>query len=231
MIRIPCFVKYENMLNLFLEKTMKPSVIPHYINRKESPRLLLGVVIISLSVYFMIGAAHFFKLTREELGKYFDVKWVLIFHITGGGIALLSGPFLLWEKFRNGNLKLHRLLGKVYLVSVFVSGFLAVYLSLTTAYAVNWAYAFSAQVWASVWLSASFAAYYFVINKKIKLHKEWMMRSYMVSLAFVISALILKIPYVQGLGTFGEVSPSLFWLGWAAPLYIYDLCLSAARKQ
>jgi hypothetical protein len=201
------------------------------INLKEYLKLLLGTVIISLSIYFLIGAAHFFKLSREELGKYFDIKWVLLLHISGGGIALLTGPFLLWEKFRNSNLKLHRFLGKVYLISVLVSGLLAVYLSVTTAYAVNWAYAFSLQIWVSVWLSSSFIAYYFVINKKIKLHKEWMARSYMVSLAFVISALILKIPYVQSLGTFEEISPSLFWFGWAVPLYIYDLYLSAERKQ
>jgi uncharacterized membrane protein len=201
------------------------------LNLKESLKLLLGAVIISLSVYFLIGAAHFFKLTREELGKYFDMKWVLLLHISGGGVALLTGPFLLWEKFRNNNLRLHRFLGKVYLISVLVSGILAVCLSFTTAYAVNWAYAFSLQVWVSVWLSASFIAYYFVINKKIKLHKEWMARSYMVSLAFVISALILKIPYIQSLGTFEEISPSLFWFGWAVPLYIYDLYLSAVRKQ
>jgi uncharacterized membrane protein len=210
---------------------MKPSFISHDINRKESLKLLVGVVIISLSIYFLAGAAHFFKLTREELGKYFDIKWVLLLHITGGGIALLTGPFLLWEKFRNANLKLHRFLGKVYLIAVLISGLLAVYLSLTTAYAVNWAYAFSLQVWVSVWLSASFFAYYAVINKKIKLHKEWMARSYMVSLAFVISALILKIPYVQSLGSFEEISPSMFWFGWAVPLYIYDLYLSAVRKQ
>lgn len=200
-------------------------------NLKEFLQLLLGAVIIGLSIYFLTGAAHFFKLTREELGKYFDIKWVLLLHITGGGIALLTGPFLLWEKFRNHNLRLHRFLGKVYLISVLVSGLFAVYLSFTTAYAINWAYAFSLQIWVSVWLSASVIAYYFVINKKIKLHKEWMVRSYIVSLAFVISALILKIPYVQSLGSFEEISPSLFWFGWAVPLYIYDLLLSAVRKQ
>lgn len=210
---------------------MKHPFILKHLHLKESFRLALGALIITLSVYFLAGAAHFFKLTPEDLGKYVDVKWFLLLHISGGGIALLTGPFLLWERFRNSYLKLHRLMGKVYLISVLVSGFLAVYLSFTTAYVVNWAYAFSLQVWVSVWLSSSFAAYYFVINKKIKLHKEWMMRSYMVSLAFVISALILKIPYVQGLGSFEEVSPSLFWFGWALPLYIYDLYLSAVRKQ
>lgn len=210
---------------------MKNILFLKYFKMQELPKIVIGSVVIALSVYFLFGAAHFFRLTKEDLGKYFDIKYVLLIHITGGGIALITGPFLLWDTFRNNNLRLHRILGKVYLLSVLVSGSCAVYLSLTTSYEVNWAYAFSAQVWVSVWLSASFIAYSSVINKKIKLHKEWMMRSYIVSLAFVVSALILKIPRVQTLGTFAEISPSFFWFGWAVPLYIYDLYLSSIRKQ
>jgi hypothetical protein len=69
------------------------------------------------------------------------------------------------------------------------------------------------------------------MQKKFKLHKEWMMRSYMVSLAFIIGALILKIPLVSNQGSFAEISPSIFWFSWAVPLYIYDLYLAFIRKQ
>ncbi|MBL0740641.1 hypothetical protein [Chryseolinea lacunae] len=50
-----------------------------------------------------------------------------------------------------------------------------------------------------------------------------MTRSYLVTLAFVVSGLILKMPFVQKLGSFEEISPSLFWLGWAVPLYVYEI--------
>jgi uncharacterized membrane protein len=129
------------------------------------------------------------------------------------------------------NWAIHRLLGKVYLIAVLFSGSCAVFLSLTTAYEINWPYAFSLQVWVSVWITSSFFAYRYVILKKFKLHKEWMMRSYMVSLAFIIGALILKIPAVNTLGRFADIFPSIFWLSWAVPLYVYDVYLSSARKQ
>lgn len=69
-------------------------------------------------------------------------------------------------------------------------------------------------------------AYYAAVKKNIQIHQEWMIRSYIVTIAFVISGLIIKIPYVQQLGSFEEISPSLFWLGWAVPLFIYELIRS-----
>jgi hypothetical protein len=111
------------------------------------------------------------------------------------------------------------------------SGLSAVVLAFTTAYDVNWPYAFSLQVWVTVWISSSFIAYRTAIKKKFRLHKEWMTRSYIVTLAFVISGSILKIPFIQQLGDFAEISPVLFWLGWSVPLYLYEVILSFQRKS
>lgn len=194
-------------------------------------KLTVGALLLLASGYFIIHSAHFFKLTREELGKYFEMKWILILHISGGSLALLTGPFQFWEEFRNRNLKLHRGLGKVYVVSALISALCAVYLSFTSTYVVGVAYAFSAQVWVMVWLSSTVIAYWTVRLKKIKLHKEWMVRSYLVSLAFVMSALLLKLPVISQLGSFAEVSPGLFWVSWAVPLFVYDVYLTYQRKQ
>jgi hypothetical protein len=194
-------------------------------------KLLLWAGIVTLTWHFMHGADHFLELTPEALGKYFDLRWVLILHITAGGGALVLGPIQFWDRLRNNNWRLHRIVGILYLLAIIASGFCAVILSVTTAYAVNWAYAFSAQVWVSVWISSSFIAYHTARQKKFKLHKEWMTRSYIVTLAFVVSGSLLKLPVIQGLGSFADISPSLFWLGWAVPLYIYEIILSYKKKR
>jgi uncharacterized membrane protein len=194
-------------------------------------KITIGIILLSLSIYFISYNAHFFKATREATGKYFDIKWILLLHISGGAIALLTGPFQFWERLRNKHWRLHRNLGKLYLIAVLVSSVCAVYLSFTTAYTINWMYAFSAQVWVSVWITATLVAYVVVRKKKFKLHKEWMVRSYLVTWAFVFSALILKLPFIQAFGSFADISPSIFWFGWAVPLYIYDLYLTYKRKQ
>lgn len=191
--------------------------------------LLCWIIVISLTWMFMHGADHFLQLTPEALGKYFSVRWVLILHITGGGGALVLGPLQFWKRLRNNNLKLHRITGLLYLLAIAVSGSCAVILAFTTAYAVNWPYAFSLQIWVTVWITSTFIAYYAALKKDFKLHKEWMTRSYIVTLAFVVSGLLVKLPAVQRLGSFGEISPTLFWLGWSVPLYIYQVILSTKK--
>jgi hypothetical protein len=191
--------------------------------------LLLWVGIISLTWLFMHGADHFLQLTPEALGKYFNLRWVLIAHITAGGGSLILGFLQFWPALRTYSWRLHRIIGTLYLLAVLVSSICAVTLAFTTAYQINWAYAFSLQVWVSVWISATAIAYYAAIIKKFKLHKEWMIRSYMVTLAFVISGLALKLPAIKQLGSFEDISPSLFWMGWAVPLYLYELIKSCKK--
>lgn len=198
--------------------------------RTDIFRLLIWIAIALLTYNFMHGADHFLELTREALGKYFSLRWVLILHITAGGGALILGPFQFWERFRNNNWKLHRIIGILYLLAVLASSFCALILAFTTSYAINWAYAFSLQVWVTVWISSSFIAYWTAIKKRFKLHKEWMTRSYIVTLAFIVSGSLLKLPIVQRLGEFADISPSFFWLGWSVPLYVYEVILSFQKK-
>lgn len=193
--------------------------------------LLLWISIAILTWRFMHGADHFLELTREALGKYFTIRWILILHITAGGGALILGPFQFWKRLRNNHWRLHRIVGVLYLLAIMASSLSAVVMAFTTAYEVNWPYAFSLQVWVSVWISASFIAYRAAIKKRFRLHQEWMTRSYVVTLAFVISGSMLKMPLIQQLGGFSDISPSLFWLGWSVPLYVYEVILSFQKKS
>lgn len=194
-------------------------------------KVLIWAAIVAITWYFMHGADHFLELTPEALGKYFKLKWVLLLHITAGGGALVLGPLQFWERLRTKSWQLHRIIGTLYLLAILASSTCAVILAFTTAYAINWPYAFSLQVWVSVWISSSFIAWWTIRKRQIKLHKEWMTRSYIVTLAFVISGLTVKLPVVQSLGNFADISPSLFWMGWAVPLYIYEVILSLRQKK
>lgn len=188
---------------------------------------LIWLTVVFITWTFMSSADHFLDLTKEALGKYYKLRWVLIAHITAGGGALVLGIMQFWPKLRNYSWKLHRVVGTLYLLAVLTSSFCAVILAFTTAYKVNLPYAFSLQVWVSVWISSTCIAYYNAITKNFNLHKEWMIRSYIVTLAFVISGLILKMSFIQNLGSFEEISPSLFWLGWSIPLYLYEIIRSS----
>ncbi len=196
---------------------------------KDITPILIWLLVLFITWTFMHGANHFLELTPAALGKYYNFKWILISHITAGGGALILGIVQFWKRLRTYSWTLHRIIGFLYLLAVVVSSFCAVVLAFTTSYEVNLAYAFSLQIWVSVWISSTALAYFFVVKKKFKLHQEWMTRSYIETMAFVISGLMLKTPYVQNLGSFEDISPSLFWLGWAVPLYIYEIIRSSKQ--
>lgn len=198
---------------------------------KTRLKFVHGVVVILLSLYFIYSNLHFYKLTPEVLGKYVNIPAVIIVHIFGGSVALLAGPLLLWETFRNRFLKTHRLLGKFYVIGVLLSALTALYLTFTTAKLINFSYVFSLQMLIAVWLTTTGFAYWAVRNKKMTQHKEWMIRSYITTLAFIAQAFLFKIPFVQALGTFAEIFPSAVWFSWSMPMFAYQVYLATKQKR
>ncbi len=177
----------------------------------------------------MHAADHYLKMTPEALGKYFRLRWILIAHITAGGGALIIGIVQFWPKLRNYSWKLHRIIGTLYLLAILVSSICALILSFTTAYIINWGYAFTLQIWASVWISSTSIAYYSVLQKNIQQHKEWMVRSYIVTIGFLISGFAYKLPFMQELSKTEDIGTPLFWMGWSVPLYIYEIIRSSRK--
>lgn len=201
------------------------------LNRTDILPLLVWITVFFMTWLFMHGADHYLQMTPEALGRYFPQRWFLIAHITAGGGALTSGIIQFWPKLRNYSWKIHRAIGYLYLLSILVSSISALVLASTTAYAVSWAYAFTLQMWASIWITTTFIAFYAAVKKQLKLHKEWMIRSYLVTVAFLISGFIYKIPFVQQLGSFEDVTVPLFWMGWAVPLYTYEVIRSSVLMK
>src|SRR5690606_32570623 len=165
--------------------------------------LVLWVSVVIILWWFLheVQGDRFLRWTPEAFGKYFSLRWILVAHVLAGSVAIISGIIQFWPKLRNYNWKLHRALGFIYLLSIVLSGTSALILAFTTAYEVNWANAFTLQIWASVWLGSTFIAYYAIARKKVNLHKQWMTRSYIVTMAFLISGIAYRIPYVQQLGS------------------------------
>ena len=70
------------------------------------PAMLLAVLLVA--IYFISREVKYYTLNQETLGRFFEIRWWLMGHLSGGILALLIGPFQFWEKFRMCNLKLHR---------------------------------------------------------------------------------------------------------------------------
>jgi hypothetical protein len=70
-----------------------------------------------------------------------------------------------------------------------------------------------------VWLIMSAMAYRAVRNRRFALHRQWMIRSYVVAWGFVLGAVADQIP---GVSRFGD-DAALRWLTWVLPLVLCEV--------
>ena len=111
-------------------------------------------------------------------------RLLLIPHTLSGCIALLAGPLQFSSRFRLRHLKFHRVLGRIYVVSVFIGAGTGVAL----AFGRPGFPGTSGQ--AAAWVICTTAAFLTARNRQIVKHREWMIRSYAVTFTFVSSRVL-----------------------------------------
>jgi uncharacterized membrane protein len=109
---------------------------------------------------------------------------LLIPHVLFGTIALLSGPLQFSSRFRQRYLKLHRILGRAYVVSVFIGAFTGI------ALAAGRPGLPGTTMQAAAWMVCTTAAFITARNRQITQHRQWMARSYAVTFTFVSSRVL-----------------------------------------
>lgn len=203
-------------------------------SNKSKAATLLSVGM--LLVLFFIGLntisdeLKYFGMDKEVLGRYWDVKWWLIGHLSGGILALLLGPFQFWSYFRNRYRKLHRGMGKIYLIAILVASLLSIYMAWTISIKTHFTWALSLQVLSFTWLATSFMAYRAIRKGRITQHREWMIRSYIVTFVFVAFRWINEAMGDAEIGTFVERAPTIIYLTIFIPLLVAEILFQWNRK-
>jgi len=183
----------------------------------------------SMILYFLSTKA-FPKLmvTEAVYGDYYWPKapWLLV-HVVSGILATLIGPFQFISRIRTNYLATHRILGKIYLGCILIASFTAVYLAASSQY--NLMGKISLGFVPVIWISCAGMAYISVLNKRIKQHREWMTRSYVVTLFFITFVTIDEFLPYSYFGTYAETLPLLTWVSWSVPLFITELILQGRK--
>jgi uncharacterized membrane protein len=111
-------------------------------------------------------------------------RHLLIPHTLAGIFALLIGPINFSSRIRQRYLKLHRILGRVYVVSVFIGAATGVALAAGRP-------GFPGTCGqAAAWIVCTTAAFLTARNRQIITHRQWMIRSYAVTFTFVSSRVL-----------------------------------------
>ena len=146
-------------------------------------------------------------------------RHLLIPHTLCGVIALLSGPIQFSSRLRQRHLKFHRVLGRIYVISVFIGAATGVALASGRPGFPG------TSMQAAAWVVCTTAALITARNRQIIQHRQWMARSYAVTFTFVSSRVLNLWPrYWSHLGdAFAAVGVIAFTL---ASLLIVDLGLN-----
>ena len=146
-------------------------------------------------------------------------RYFLIPHTISGFVALLAGPVQFSSRLRQDYLKLHRVLGLMYVISVFIGAYTGI------ALAAGRPGLPGTSMQAAAWMVSTTAAFITARNRQIVQHRQWMARSYAVTFTFVSSRMLNLWPrYWSHLGdSFAAVGVIAFTL---ASLLLVDLGLN-----
>lgn len=145
-------------------------------------------------------------------------------HIVCGGVALTVG----WAQFVNAWRirfpSVHRVLGKVYVLMVCVSGVAAVCMAPKSS--TGWIAAVGFGSLGAAWLFFTLRAYDSIRRKDVRAHQRLMVYSYAACCAAV--SLRLWLPFLMGVLRleFSVAYPMVAWLSWVPNLLVARLIVS-----
>ena len=155
---------------------------------------------------------------------YWNVRWSIIFHVAAGAMALALGPLQFWTRLRKRRPTIHRLLGRLYFGAVLVGSVAALHLILVHS---KPSFGIPLLGLNMVWATSAAMALVAIRFRNIQQHREWMIRSYVATYAFVVFRVLLDIPALEALGP--QRGITIAWLCWTIPLFCTEIMLQWRR--
>ena len=183
--------------------------------------------LLALLAYFLVKyVPHYFVFTPESYGAdlWPRASW-LVPHIAGGMLAIVIGPMQFWPRMRRDYLRAHRIAGRVYVVTVLIGACAALGLAATANGGA--AYSLGLAGLAVAWLTTTGMAFAAIRRKNLLQHQQWMVRSYVVTFAFVTFRLVDDSMRAIHILADDERSKLLAWACWAVPLLVTEVIIQA----
>lgn len=195
--------------------------------RRTGTLVLLSIGMLFGLAFSVLVALPYFSPSHENWAVHLSHRAWLLPHIGGGVVAILIGPFQLWMGFTGRRTPLHRTLGKVYMAAIALSSAAAYVMTLTTDHA--WVFNAGLFGLATAWVTTTGMAYVAVRRRMFDQHKEWMIRSYVVTFGFVFFRVLFLSLSGAEIGTVPERLAASSWFCWAIPLLITEAILQGRK--
>ena len=124
-------------------------------------------------------------------------------------------------------MELHRRMGTVYMIAVGIGSAAAYYLAVQPS--IGWVFSAGLAGLATAWIATTTLAYLAIRRSLIDQHKEWMIRSYVVTFAFVTFRIGFVVLQALKVGTLSEQGTIMAWSCWALPLLATEVILQGRK--
>jgi uncharacterized membrane protein YozB (DUF420 family) len=185
--------------------------------------------VVAVRFIWHYAVPYFLHFNQKQFDYYWPHRIRLVTHIGGGILALVCGTLQLWTGLRQRAMNAHRWIGRVYLASAAV-GIVGAFLM--AVYSAPRSFGIGLMGLATAWIVTTGIAWAAIVRGRVALHKEWMLRSYIVAFAFVTFRIFTDLlPGVtKHLGSSAEdASTSVAWISWVLPLAVFEIILQTRK--
>lgn len=183
------------------------------------------------AIVLLVLAAWCFDFLLGVFGKYrhvdpatYTMFWTrrawLWTHLAGGALAICLGLVQFLTQWPRAFNRVHRWTGRGYLAGILIAATGATGLIATSPAPFEIRLAFAATAWA--WLITALAGLMAIRRGQVQLHRRWMIRAYLVTLAPITFRLLIRTPGVMTLAAPPDVIAVLLWVSWVLPLVGYE---------
>lgn len=176
---------------------------------------LIGIAAVSSAIFIWLVAVPAFG--PEKLPRHSAHLPMLIGHVAGGAVMLLSGAVALRIGLTRDWFEWHKPAGYTYLTSGTVASISALIRSFDAGHTPGLA----TGALATIWLAFSAMAFRAIRNRRIDQHRSWMIRSYVAAWTFVFCRFWSRVMPDQLQG--GETD--MIWATWVMPLFLTEMLL------
>lgn len=186
---------------------------------KLLPWFLMTIVAVGVSGYALINLVMPEFRSQFIQNIFTALPNATSLHLLGGFVAMFIGTFQLNSKLRVRFLPYHRWVGRLYVLAVVIGGVSGFLLALNSVGGMTAQFGFALM--AICWVGSTLLGYFHMRQHSVEAHRNWMIRSYALTLAGVTLRIYLGIGFLTGT-PFSEFYPVLSWISWVPNLLIVE---------
>ena len=191
--------------------------------RTRNGAILAAAVFSSAAAWWMIAWPVMALRNMADHEGHFVLTFA---HVAGGTGMLFLGALNLYLAVCNDRFRLHRRVGRLYLLIGTFGAVTALAITLSPAHKNAGSplltnASISLSLLSLAWLAFALLGWRAARNRRFDSHRDWMIRTYILVWSFVFCRIASRVSNVETLGN-GE---AFIWLSWVGPLIVGEIAL------